>query len=484
MAAPHRHRRMVVSAVASLLAAACSRGDQGPLRIDAVGAAPERVNPNLRPLDPPRAFLLYATAQGLVRFDAGGQVEPALAESWIVSDDGLRYTFRLAPAPPGGQAVAAEQVVRRLRAALSRASRNPLKPTLGLVERVEAMTGRVLEIRLVAPRPNFLQLLAQPEMAILIDGAGTGPYVARPADGDRLLLAEPRVPDEEFEAADRLLPPLLLRGTGAAAAVARFAAGGSDLVTGGTAAELQLARVARLPRGTLRYDPVSGHYGLEVMRADGLLGDAARRDALSSVIDRAALTETIGAPDPQPRASLLPAGIADGPVPTAPAWALLPIEERRAAARRVFAGYPGPRRLRIAVPESYGSRLLIAHLRRDLGAIGVEIIAVKPGAAADLRLLDRAAPAAIGAWYLRHFQCGRSAVCDPAADVALAAARFAPNAAERRARLAEADRLLTAAVPFIPLAQPVRWSLVGGRATGWQPNAFGVRFPGSLVAQR
>ncbi len=483
MAAPHRHRRLAASAVL-LLAAACSQSERGPLRVDAIGAAPERVNPNLRPLDPPRAFLLYATAQGLVRFDAGGQVEPALAESWIVSDDGLRYTFRLAPAPVGGRAVPAEQVVVRLRAALSRASRNPLKPALGLIERVEAMTGRVLEIRLVAPRPNFLQLLAQPEMAILVEGAGTGPYMATPADGDRLLLAEPSVADEEFDAADRALPPLLLRGARAADAVARFVAGETDLVTGGTGAELPIASVARLPRGTLRYDPVSGHYGLEVIRADGLLGDAARRDALSSVIDRAALTETVGAPDPQPRASLLPAGVADGPVPIAPAWALLPIEERRAAARRLLADYDGPRQLRVAVRDGYGSRLLIAHLRRDLGAIGIEVSPVKPGAAADLRLLDQVAPAAIGAWYLRHFQCGRSAVCDPAADAALAAARFAPNAAERRERLAEADRLLTAAVPFIPLSQPVRWSLVGGRATGWQPNAFGLRFPGTLVAQR
>lgn len=483
MAARHRRWRLA-GATALLLVAACSGGEQGPLRVDAIGDAPERVNPNLRPLDAPRGFLLYATAQGLVRFDAGGQVEPALAESWIVSDDGLRYTFRLAPGRTSEEAIPAEQVVRRLRAALSRASRNPLKPTLGLVERVEAMTGRVLEIRLVAPRPNFLQLLAQPEMAILIDGAGTGPYVASPADGGRLLLAERRPPVEDFEAGEGVLPSLLLRGTRAADAVARFADGQSDLVIGGTAAELPLARVARLPRGTLRYDPVSGHYGLEVMRAEGLLGDAARRDALSSVIDRAALTETIGAPDPQPRASLLPAGIADGPVPTAPAWALLPIEERRAAAQRVLTDYAGARQLRIAVPESYGSRLLIAHLARDLSAIGVEISAVRLGAAADLRLVDLAAPAAIGAWYLRHFQCGRSAVCDPAADVALAAARVAPSAAERREQLAQADRLLTAAVPFIPLSQPVRWSLVGRRATGWQPNGFGLRFPGSLVAER
>ena len=83
-------------------------------------AAPPRLaNPNLQPLDPPSAFLTEALAQGLVRFDAAGEIEPALAQSWIVSDDGLRYTFRLRrTAWAGGEPVTAEQVAARLRAAL------------------------------------------------------------------------------------------------------------------------------------------------------------------------------------------------------------------------------------------------------------------------------------------------------------------------------------------------------------------------------
>ena len=38
------------------------------------------------------------------------------------------------------------------------------------------MTDRVIEIRLIAPRPNLLPLLAQPEFAILRAGQGTGPF--------------------------------------------------------------------------------------------------------------------------------------------------------------------------------------------------------------------------------------------------------------------------------------------------------------------
>jgi ABC-type transport system substrate-binding protein len=75
-------------------------------------------------------------------------------------------------------------------------------------------------------------------------------------------------------------------------------------------------------------------------------------------------------------------------------------------------------------------------------------------------------------------------VCSAEADSLLAAARIAQDPAERRALLGEADRLLTAATPFIPLMGPVRWSLVSPRLTGFQPNPFGRRFIGGLVEGR
>ena len=69
--------------------------ETGPIEVSAIGGPPALANPNLQPLDAPSAFLTEAVAQGLVRFNAEGEIEPALAQSWIVSDDGLRYTFRI-----------------------------------------------------------------------------------------------------------------------------------------------------------------------------------------------------------------------------------------------------------------------------------------------------------------------------------------------------------------------------------------------------
>jgi peptide/nickel transport system substrate-binding protein len=197
-----------------LVLAACTKGETGPVAVSAIGGSPRLVNPNLQRLDPPSEMLLLATAQGLVRFDAAGQIEPALAQSWIVSDDGLRYTFRLSRTTwRDGSKVTAEQVASRLRAAASPASRNPLKPLLGAVQEVVAMTDDVLEISLVGPRPNFLQLLAQPEMAIIHEGKGTGPFHALQEAGHLELHLPPEEEEEEEPTReDEHETGLLLRG--------------------------------------------------------------------------------------------------------------------------------------------------------------------------------------------------------------------------------------------------------------------------------
>jgi peptide/nickel transport system substrate-binding protein len=135
------------------------------------------------------------------------------------------------------------------------------------------------------------------------------------------------------------------------------------------------------------------------------------------------------------------------------------------------------------MPEGPGYRLVFAHLRRDWRAIGVTAERVAENADADLRLIDAVAPANLPTWYLRRFECTASPVCSEEADGELAAARTAPTPGERRQRLAAADRLLAELTPFIPLAAPVRWSLVAPRLTGFQTNPFGRHFAGQLVAE-
>jgi peptide/nickel transport system substrate-binding protein len=135
------------------------------------------------------------------------------------------------------------------------------------------------------------------------------------------------------------------------------------------------------------------------------------------------------------------------------------------------------------MPDEPGYRLVFAHLRHDWRLIGIEAERVGPDAPAELRLVDAVAPARLASWYLRRFTCEAGPVCDAEADSALEAARVAPTAAQRRTQLNVAGRILTGLTPYIPLATPVRWSLVAPRLTGFRPNPFAHHPAGTLIAQ-
>ena len=470
---------------AALLLAGCGDGASGPIAISAIGGEPRLANPNRDRLDAPSALLLEATAQGLVRFDAGGEIEPALAQRWIVSDDGLRYIFRLRKATWGGAGrVDSEQVVARLRAAAAPPSRNPLNPILGAIDEIVALPD-VIEISLKSPRPSFLQLLAQPEMAIVRAGRGTGPYRAEAQPDGSVRLSLLREEDEE-DNGNEPPPPLLLRGEDAVTAVARFGERQADLVIGGTLGDLPLARAVGAPAAQLRFDPVSGLFGLAFTAPDGAFARPETRQALAMAIDRPALAAALGVPGLLPRESLLPPGIEGLARVSAPAWIRDPLPARQARSTALLreAGEGGRLTVRVALPDAPGYRLLFVRLRRDWAAVGVETVRVPAGAAADLRLIDEVAPAGVASWYLRHFSCESSRICDPAADEMMAAARIAPDAASRRGMLANADRILAGLGPFIPLTAPVRWSLVAPRLTGFRPNALGRHPVGELIRQQ
>lgn len=473
---------------AALLTAGCGDPETGPLAVSVIGDPPKLINPNLKAITPPTAFLLSATAQGLVRFDASGQIEPALAQSWTITDDGLSYIFRINRLTWGnGRPVTTTEVAARLQAANSRASRNALKPLLGVITEIRPMTDRVIEIRLKAPRPNFLQLLAQPDMAIIRNNEGTGPYRAEPTAGGAISL-QPRASEDEDEEpidADVASSQILLRGERAALAVARFQNESAALVLGGTAGDLPIARAAEPPAAALRFDPVVGMFGLQFVRSTALLEDVEVRRALSMAIDREAIVAALRVPNLAPRSVLVPPGIRELPRPASPAWMANPLPARRAAATEIIDRLTDLEpTIRLVMPDLPGYRLLFAYLKRDWRAIGVNLERVGPTQRADLRLIDEVAPASLATWYLRHFTCEASPICNAEADIQLEAARNTQSMTERQQFLTEADRLLMESVTFIPIAGPARWSLVSPRATGFQPNAFGRHFAGALVRPR
>jgi peptide/nickel transport system substrate-binding protein len=410
-----------------------------------------------------------------VRFDARGQVEPGLAERWNVSDDGLSYIFRLASEEwSGGGKVTARQVARILRQAIAENSNNPLKDTLGAVEEIVPMTDRVLEVRLRAPRPNLLQLLAQPEFALVREGRGSGPFMLgeQPtASGALRLQRRVTVPDGEEDRREELE----LRGAPAPAAIRRFVAGDADLVLGGTFADLPYTRRAGLARGALQFDPVAGLFGLVPTRKSGPLADAELRRLLTQAIDRDALLVAFDVPGLVGRSTLLEAGLDGVPDPVAPPWVAVALGDRRpaliAASDQLFGERERPL-LRIALPEGPGAELLFNRLTADWGLLGIRLERAVKGQPTDLRLVDAVAPSTSPAWFLRQFRCETAPICVAEADPLLEAARAAPVAAQRGALLAEAARMMDEAQLFIPIAAPIRWALVADRIEGFAGNRF------------
>ena len=476
---PSALRRALAMALVVAVAAftpACERKPEGAVEVVVIGETPKVVDPAAGPLSPGQAVLLTNVAQGLVRFDARGQIEPGLAERWNVSDDGLSYIFRMAAGQwPSGDRITAHQVARILRRTIAGNSNSPLKDTLGAVDEIVAMTDRVLEIRLKAPRPNLLQLLAQPEFALVRESEGSGPFrIAAgpgPAGVIRLERQVTALDDEEGRTEE-----LRLGGSDAPAAMRAFVAGKADLVLGGTFADLPYTRQVRPTRGALRFDPVAGLFGLAPARSGGPLADPELRRLLSQAIDRDALIAALDVPGLVGRATLLEAGLDGVPDPVTPDWQAVPVGERRpgliAASDRLFGADERPV-LRIALPEGPGAQLLFNRLAADWALLGIKLERSAPGQAVDLKLIDEVAPSTSPAWFLRRFRCGSAPICDEQIDPLLEAARAAPVAAQRGALLAEAARLMDENQLFIPIAAPIRWTLVSDRIVGFAGNRFG-----------
>jgi peptide/nickel transport system substrate-binding protein len=448
---------------------------------------------------PPTAADLVLTgnaAQGLVRFDAAGNIAPGLAERWAVSDDGLSYVFRLQKTNwSDGRKVRARDIVRLLQRQLAKAGSDPVRDSIGAIAQVVAMTDRVIAIELSAPRPHLLQLLAQPEFGLVSNGQGTGPFgVTR--KGETLVLSR-TLPG--FDGDQDQTQEVTLVAAPAERAVADFTAGKTELVLGGTVGDLSVPLGAKLPRGALHIDPVAGLFGLVPARNVGPAADPEVRALFDEALDRNALVGALGVPDLQPRASILQLGLDGVTAPVQPDWtATAPTPERRqqlvAIGNRLFPRASGaqqpptldpPRPILIALPQGPGGAIILQRLKADWEPLGyLTVEAAKPGGPADFRWVDAVAPSTSPAWFLRSLRCEFVPVCSEEADKLLDAARLTGFVPQRNAFFADAERLMREKVLFIPVAAPVRWSLVGRGIEGFADNRFARHTLTDLRAKR
>ena len=107
--------------------------------------------------------VLYSNVfEGLTRFGPDGSVNPGLAESWTISDDGLTYTFKLREGVKfhDGTDMNADDVVFSLNRTQGEDSANAQKALYAGIASVEAMDPTTVKLTLSAPNGPMLFNLA------------------------------------------------------------------------------------------------------------------------------------------------------------------------------------------------------------------------------------------------------------------------------------------------------------------------------------
>ena len=107
--------------------------------------------------------------EGLTRFAADGAVIAGLAKSWVVSDDGLTYTFHLRQGVKfhDGTDMNSEDVKFSLDRARAEDSTNAQKALFSDIASVDAISPYTVEIKLSKPNGNFLFNLAWGDAVIV-----------------------------------------------------------------------------------------------------------------------------------------------------------------------------------------------------------------------------------------------------------------------------------------------------------------------------
>lgn len=472
----------LLSFSAALLLAACGTSDDETVVDVAFIGAPNALDGSGLRLSVPGQHVRAATREGLVALDADGEIVPAIAERWIVTDDGSSYIFRLRNSDwPEGGPITGTAVRDQLRRTIDRLADTSLGLDLTQIAQIRAMTGRVVEIRLKTPMPDFLHLLAQPELGLERNGRGTGPFDLTQQDGQAVLTPVPPstrgLPEaEEWRATMREIRVEALSATDA---VEGFNTGRFDLVLNGTVADLPLANVGALSSGTVRLDAAQGLFGLEFSHDDGFLANPANREAISLAIDRTELIQPFNIGGWVATTRIIPAGLPGGGEDAAERWENLSIANRRARAANRVAAWEAARgndlTLRIYLPQGPGSDRLFTQVAKALAEAGISSRRAERRNASDLALKDRLARYGAPRWYLNQFNCRIApGPCSPEADALVRRSLTVADPAERAEMLAEAERLLLGANVFVPFGAPIRWSLVRGGVTGFEENRWSV----------
>lgn len=242
--------------------------------------------------------LLYNVYEGLVKLDESGAIQPLLAESWELSEDGTEYTFHLTDATfHNGKPLTADDVVFSINNVLTKDPEHPFKGTFAPIESVEAVDDKTVKITLSQFSANLLFFLTQGQGVILDEGSigeiatnpvGTGPFMFdNQVPGDSITL----VKNPDYWGEPALLDTVVFRYINDPNALNNaMLAGDIDVLNGVSAPEL-LEAFSDEGQFTVYTGLTNGEVTLALNAANPPLDQLEVRQAISHAIDRQAVLD-------------------------------------------------------------------------------------------------------------------------------------------------------------------------------------------------
>ncbi len=460
-----------------------------------LGAEPETLDP-LRATDNAALAVVGDLYEGLATEAADGSIVPGAAQGWTVSADGRRWTIVLRPALrwSDGEPLTAAHFAASLQAALAPDTSLPNASLLGNVSAVVAEAPDRLRIELSQPVPYLPALLALPLSAPMRADAGAGGVPA--VNGPYRLLRWQRGERIELErnahyhsANDVAIERVTYRPiTDLGTELNLFRAGDLDVTS-----EVPNSRVPWLREHLgreLRVAPYLSTYAYAVNLSR--LPAVEARQALAMTLDRERVTSLVTGAGELPAYGWVPPGLARYPAQGFE-WRDSPPQRRMAEARALWrdAAQRGraPSSLTLCTDASANHRRTAVALADQWHtALGVEVRIVElewnvylatratPGEC-DLVRLGWSADFADAEAFASVFASGHPqntlGYASRRYDELLARSRAGVDATERARLLGEAERVLLADVPVIPVFHRVAKRLIAPRVQGYQPNPLG-----------
>ena len=477
------------------------------------------------------AHILDELYEGLTVYDGEGRLKPGVAARWDISADHLVYTFHLRPDARwsnGAKVTAADFVYsfRRLMDPKTGAGYANILYTLKNAQRVNhgempldalgvrALDPETLEVTLEHPVAYLLDQMAhntalpvyRPSIEQWGDAfaragrmIGNGAFILKSyTPNDRLVLVKnPLFHDAAHVALDgEIILPL----EDQSAALRRFMAGEIDSYDSVPIDQIGFIRSHLASEFKLAPYLATYYYAFDTRQKP--FDDVRVRTALAMVIDRAFLAKTIWSGTMAPEYSFVPPGIPSYGTPETVAWEAMRPFEREDEAKRLMAeagfgpGHPLHLTFRYNQSENHkATAVAIADMWRVLG-VTTEFIVTD--ATTHYAFLESNQPFDIvrSGWFADYPDAQNylflaesdnpglnyAHFSDPAYDALMRAAGAEPDQDKRRDILHQAEKLLLAQLPFLPLMIYQAPNLVSPHLHGWTTNVLD-HHPGRYISK-